>query len=1162
MNNQSIPSNSNITETINAIIQSTDAATALLVGVNSSLQNISKIKTQDFEKNVKTFKSINGLLVDYIDMVSNIINNLIAPSTQSKGISEILGYQKAVYNPGGQIQIKEKYTNVESFNQINNILQTVTKSIDILANYKSSIKSILNTKRNIKQFQSAINSFVKMFVDTFTSVDTVNMKDILSGLCKEPDTITHIVKNDLEYEGSKDNRVVKTDKSITEDVTNQGRLGVLDAMVQLITIINSLNSLKMPSMLKFRINMMLFNKQLNIAIGLLNDLFKSVSTDENINMYKQASNAMQKISESLIKFNTIIKLINDISKKFGIAQSLQLQLSLGLIKTNIKDLSDFIQNDKSFQSLSSGLIKTTIDGINRNLYTFKSFVETLIEIGFVLFKSILIIRFMPGILKTIGNTVIPSIIDIANKLSKTQIPDNRDIDNNMQTINGIIENLIDLTKNITALCTSALPIIIFSKIIKLELNALAVCIDAVFEFIQKINEKKIDDSNGQIKIIRNLIANVLLIVIELIALTFVVIKFWAPIIIGMVIMVIILGLLMLTIKSISAIAKLVMNPITSIGLKKIKAYIRRILIIGVMLLALSLIAVAIVAAAPKLLLFFGVLTLILVATIGLGALITFASPVLGGAVVGLLLVGVMFGILIILSLELLAIGSMQLSFDAIYPNIDAIYEVIDYIAFGGKNEPDPKKTGAGNFIQRAGQFISNRFKSLADTVGLLGQMPRLAMAFVVIGMVYVITEELEHIQKQNIDTDTIQERITKIFGAVDEVITQINKEEKVEHFQKTKKNLNHIIKILKLIKRINKQMAKLAKQDIVEFDKSFFENINSNITNLVTSITFDADNKELKKRIKIIKSIKKILQIIQSINQGINELAKQDIVKFDESFFGNINSNIKNLVMSITFDADNKELKKRIKIIKSIKKIPQFIKSINQELGEIANSGIVKFDKSFLGNINSNIKNLLENIKFGVDNKELKKRINVVESVENITKIIKSTLMDIEQIGKTNIGDFDKVIDSYVRFIQKIQSTDISKLKQATSMFEQMAQFSKSIQGNFDGLADSLNEKIAPLLEELKDLMEQIPSHIDTSAAQNTEAISNLQAVTTGTPQSREQITQQVQASNPGISGEELEKRVDQKVTNQISDITTSIASKIDELKSLLKSGEVKIAMF
>ena len=46
-----------------------------------------------------------------------------------------------------------------------------------------------------------------------------------------------------------------------------------------------------------------------------------------------------------------------------------------------------------------------------------------------------------------------------------------------------------------------------------------------------------------------------------------------------------------------------------------------------------------------------------------------------------------------------------------------------------------------------------------------------------------------------------------------------------------------------------------------------------------------------------------------------------------------------------------------------------------------------------------------------------------------------------------------------------------------------MAQFSESINGNFNELAEALNEKIAPLLEELKELVGKVPEHMDKNSA-------------------------------------------------------------------------------
>ena len=64
--------------------------------------------------------------------------------------------------------------------------------------------------------------------------------------------------------------------------------------------------------------------------------------------------------------------------------------------------------------------------------------------------------------------------------------------------------------------------------------------------------------------------------------------------------------------------------------------------------------------------------------------------------------------------------------------------------------------------------------------------------------------------------------------------------------------------------------------------------------------------------------------------------------------------------------------------------------------------------------------------------------------------------------------------DQFVRFIDKANSIDTEKLKTVRDMFEQMAEFSKSVHGDFDRLADVLSEKLCDVLEKLQKTLDDI----------------------------------------------------------------------------------------
>ena len=97
---------------------------------------------------------------------------------------------------------------------------------------------------------------------------------------------------------------------------------------------------------------------------------------------------------------------------------------------------------------------------------------------------------------------------------------------------------------------------------------------------------------------------------------------------------------------------------------------------------------------------------------------------------------------------------------------------------------------------------------------------------------------------------------------------------------------------------------------------------------------------------------------------------------------------------------------------------------------------------------------------------------------DNLAAIINNFSAD-----ESKVDNFDKAVDSYIKFVDKINSVKIENLRTATNMFEKMAEFSKSINGNFEGLADVIEDKIMPLLEKLNETFENTNKVIENGAS-------------------------------------------------------------------------------
>ena len=111
-----------------------------------------------------------------------------------------------------------------------------------------------------------------------------------------------------------------------------------------------------------------------------------------------------------------------------------------------------------------------------------------------------------------------------------------------------------------------------------------------------------------------------------------------------------------------------------------------------------------------------------------------------------------------------------------------------------------------------------------------------------------------------------------------------------------------------------------------------------------------------------------------------------------------------------------------------------------------------------------------------------------------------------------------------------------------------MAQFSESINGNFDGLAETINEKLMPVLEELKQIMNESSDRLEKGFNSTNETL----VATSPVPVSKSGMTGIVKAENPGMSDSQASAAADKKLAAQMRAQSQTLASKLDEVIDLL----------
>jgi hypothetical protein len=166
----------------------------------------------------------------------------------------------------------------------------------------------------------------------------------------------------------------------------------------------------------------------------------------------------------------------------------------------------------------------------------------------------------------------------------------------------------------------------------------------------------------------------------------------------------------------------------------------------------------------------------------------------------------------------------------------------------------------------------------------------------------------------------------------------------------------------------------------------------------------------------------------------------------------------------------------------------------------------------------------------------------------DIVTDLNDTMTDLAKVDGSQVSGQKKMLDNYGKFIDKVNTIDVEKVKTTADVFGQMAKFSESINGDFEELASTLNEKLMPVLEELKGVMSEIPEKLDKGFADTSASIGANQSSV-----QPNEVKAQVSRENPKMDEDEINKEVSRRIRENNQDKMNGTAAKLDELISLLK---------
>lgn len=169
---------------------------------------------------------------------------------------------------------------------------------------------------------------------------------------------------------------------------------------------------------------------------------------------------------------------------------------------------------------------------------------------------------------------------------------------------------------------------------------------------------------------------------------------------------------------------------------------------------------------------------------------------------------------------------------------------------------------------------------------------------------------------------------------------------------------------------------------------------------------------------------------------------------------------------------------------------------------------------------------------------------------------INEELDKLKQFDDKAITNTKRTLDNYTKFLDKVNAINPDKVRITTEMFKQMSRFSESIKGNFEKLAESINEDLMPVLDELKKIMEQVPEAVEKSSANISASVA---ANNNGAQLSKAEMIEQVQREHPEISQTETLKKAMERTQQQAARQADSVGAKLDKLISMLSQGSAKV---
>ena len=1016
-------------------------------------------------------------------------------------------------------EINKSYDGINKILQgTNTIFATIADMNDSKKNPVLSQKFDLSTiKNNIGSTFDSLEDIVVIFGDKFDALhilvgdfDFEEINKSYDGVSKIFQSINTILTSVIDMSDSNKNNLIGKDKKVQKvqgDIKN-----TLAALVEII-------------------------KNIKEDLSSFGDIVDSISIEDINKSYEEVSKVFQCI-------NTILTAINDMVdiKKNPLINPVKLLVVKMVIKHTFNSLVGLVESilnhmekfEKIVNQLNIEEVTKAYESINSVFQSVSNILKAVNELPILMLKFMItapiVIVGLPivgamllglwGVLKLIS---LIKFDKIANDLTNTSKA--------FEEITNVMKGIEELVKHMVIVALIMVPAIIAASIITLGLLALAGVLWLMGLVVKLMGGKWVAEGRSNVNDLIKLMLSITALVLSLILLAIVMqptIEISTTVLIGLsVIAIVTFGIALL----IWGLSKIV-SKIKISDILKVAGLFIMVTIVAVIFLGLAIILVKTQEYAEQIkvgvvLAFIGGMIALAVAFAALGYACSAASAVLLPAMVGILaLTGAMLVVLgAFLGMAVILNKIQETNIDAkiIKEKSGIILESskdICAIAIGIAKELGLKEL----------KDAKKSFKKMNDLVDQVLEM----------------TETLNKISAIELNSDNITKNTTLVFTTANKVITTLSDKDE------------NPLAVLS-----GKEMAK------------------SMATFKSTLTSFKLLFKDLKKLVDILTNIQKvelnteatkanIALIFSTANQVVSSFGNEDGTGVSPETIEK--NGFKFKATLIAFKVIFEDLEKLVSILNDVQKVKLDGKVITDSINVVFQTANEIIEK-IVNNENVSLDKLKE------DKKEFDKISNQYKAIfEDFTKLTDILAgVDIEKFKNQTNGGFvgiitdiaaaskkleevdgekiNKTLNSYGDFLKKVDNVNLKKLETSAKMFEEMARFSESINGNFDKMADTLNDKIGPLLEDLKNTLNDVHIQVTENGAQaqaNTDRIVEKQEI-------REQMQASGQTQN--LTVEEVDRRIDRKYQENVQQRygIDEIASKLATLIDLFQSGEAVV---